>query len=79
MKKLKVVTIVGTRPELIRLSKVIKKLDETAEHTLVHTGQNYDFELNKIFFKDLNIRKPNFFLDIAKKKKDTNFSYGGRQ
>ena len=65
MKKLKVVTIVGTRPELIRLSKVIKKLDETTEHTLVHTGQNYDFELNKIFFKDLNIRKPNFFLDIA--------------
>jgi len=65
MKKLKVLTIVGTRPEIIRLSCVIKKFDLFFHHTLVHTGQNYDYELNEIFFHDLGIRKPDFFLDAA--------------
>lgn len=65
MKKLKVVTVVGTRPEVIRLSCVIKKLDQFCNHILVHTGQNYDYELNEIFFKDLDIRKPDYFLDSA--------------
>jgi UDP-N-acetylglucosamine 2-epimerase (non-hydrolysing) len=69
MKKLKVITVVGTRPEIIRLSCVIQKLDdsEAIEHTLVHTGQNYDYELNEIFFKDLGLRKPDFFLAAAGK------------
>src|SRR6266704_3482042 len=62
---LKVVTIVGTRPELIRLSRVIVKLDRYCDHLLVHTGQNYDYELNEIFFQDLAIRKPDRFLDAA--------------
>jgi UDP-N-acetylglucosamine 2-epimerase (non-hydrolysing) len=65
MKKLKVVTVVGTRPEIIRLACVMKKLDEHCEHILVHTGQNYDYELNEIFFTDLGIRKPNYFLGVA--------------
>ena len=67
MKRLKVLTVVGTRPEIIRLSEVIKKLDETAciEHVLVHTGQNYDYELNEVFFKDLGLRKPDHFLNAA--------------
>lgn len=65
MKKLKVVTVVGTRPEIIRLSRVIAKLDEHCEHVLVHTGQNYDYELNEIFFNDLGIRKPDYFLGAA--------------
>jgi UDP-N-acetyl-L-fucosamine synthase len=65
MKKLKVMTILGTRPEIIRLSRVIAKLDATCEHILVHTGQNYDFELNEVFFQDMNIRKPDQFLDVA--------------
>ncbi len=67
MKKLKVITVVGTRPEIIRLSQVIKKLDESPsiEHILIHTGQNYDYELNEIFFKDLEIRKPDYFLNSA--------------
>ncbi|WP_318617946.1 non-hydrolyzing UDP-N-acetylglucosamine 2-epimerase [Sporosarcina sp. YIM B06819] len=67
MKKLKVMTVVGTRPEIIRLSAVINKLEESnaIEHTLVHTGQNYDYELNEVFFKDFNLRKPDFFLDAA--------------
>ena len=65
MKKLKVMTVVGTRPEIIRLSRVISKLDLHAEHILVHTGQNYDYELNEIFFHDLDIRKPNYFLNAA--------------
>lgn len=60
---IKVMTIVGTRPEIIRLSIIIKLLDETCNHTLIHTGQNFDYELNEIFFKDLGIRKPNFFLE----------------
>jgi UDP-N-acetylglucosamine 2-epimerase len=65
VKKIKIVTVVGTRPEIIRLSRVIAKLDEHCEHVLVHTGQNYDFELNEIFFQDLGIRKPDHFLNAA--------------
>ena len=65
MKKLKVVTVVGTRPEIIRLSRTIVKLDEFCEHILVHTGQNYDYELNQIFFDDLGIRSPDIFLECA--------------
>ena len=65
VKKLKVMTIVGTRPEIIRLSRVLAKLDEHTEHVLVHTGQNYDYELNQIFFDDLDIRKPDHFLEAA--------------
>lgn len=67
MKKLKVLTVVGTRPEIIRLSEVIKRLDESfaIEHILVHTGQNYDYELNEVFFNDLGLRKPNHFLNAA--------------
>lgn len=63
--KLKVVTVIGTRPEIIRLSRVIAKLDRFCDHTLVHTGQNYDYELNQIFFDDLGIRKPDVFLGAA--------------
>jgi len=67
MKKLKVLTVVGTRPEIIRLSQVLLKLDdsESIEHILVHTGQNYDYELNEVFFKDLGLRKPDYFLNAA--------------
>lgn len=67
MKKLKVMTVVGTRPEIIRLSAVINKLEESdaIEHVLVHTGQNYDYELNEVFFKDFNLRKPDYFLNSA--------------
>lgn len=63
MKKLKVVTVVGTRPEIIRLSATIKLLDQHTEHILVHTGQNYDYELNEVFFEDLNLRQPDHFLE----------------
>jgi UDP-N-acetylglucosamine 2-epimerase len=65
MKKLRVMTIVGTRPEIIRLSRVMAALDRTFDHVLVHTGQNYDYELNDIFFDDLEIRKPDHFLEAA--------------
>jgi len=65
VKQLKVMTIVGTRPEIIRLSRVLAKLDEHTDHVLVHTGQNYDYELNQIFFDDLDIRKPDHFLEAA--------------
>lgn len=67
MKKLKVMTVVGTRPEIIRLSAVINKLDESEaiEHIIVHTGQNYDYELNEVFFKDFNLKKPDYFLNAA--------------
>ena len=58
-------TVLGTRPEIIRLSRVIAKLDKHCEHVLVHTGQNYDYELNEIFFNDLGIRKPDYFLNAA--------------
>ena len=64
-KPLKVMTILGTRPEIIRLSRVIDKLDKFCDHTLVHTGQNYDYELNQIFFDDLGIRAPDIFLECA--------------
>jgi UDP-N-acetyl-L-fucosamine synthase len=67
MKKLKVMTVVGTRPEIIRLSAVINKLEgsNAIEHILVHTGQNYDYELNEVFFKDFNLKKPDYFLNAA--------------
>ncbi|MGF1721709.1 UDP-N-acetylglucosamine 2-epimerase (non-hydrolyzing) [Vibrio kyushuensis] len=67
MKKLKVVTFVGTRPEIIRLSRVVAKLDKYFDHSFVHTGQNYDYELNQIFFDDLEIRTPDIFLECAGK------------
>jgi len=63
--KIKVMTIVGTRPEIIKLSRVIAELDKHTQHVLVHTGQNYDFELNEIFFEQLGIRKPDVFLNAA--------------
>ena len=66
MNKIKVMTIVGTRPEIIKLSEVMKELDRYVDHTIVHTGQNYDYELNGIFFEDLNIRKPDIFLEGVK-------------
>lgn len=67
MKKLKVMTVVGTRPEIIRLSAVINKLEESEaiEHILIHTGQNYDYELNEVFFKDFDLKKPDYFLNAA--------------
>jgi len=65
MKKLKVATVVGTRPEIIRLSRVMAKLDAFCDHTIIHTGQNYDYELNQIFFEDLGLRKPDHFLEAA--------------
>jgi UDP-N-acetylglucosamine 2-epimerase (non-hydrolysing) len=65
MNKLKVITVLGTRPEIIRLSVIIKKFDQFFDHILVHTGQNYDYTLNEIFFEELEIRKPDFFLDVV--------------
>ena len=62
---LKVMTIVGTRPEIIRLSRIIPVLDQFSDHKLVHTGQNYDYELNQVFFDELGIRKPDIFLEVA--------------
>lgn len=67
MKKIKVMSVVGTRPEIIRLSRVLAKLDQYTDHVLVHTGQNYDFELNEVFFQELGIRKPDHFLNAAGK------------
>ncbi|CAM6789473.1 non-hydrolyzing UDP-N-acetylglucosamine 2-epimerase [Citrobacter portucalensis] len=67
MNKMHVMTVVGTRPEIIRLSRVMAKLDDYFEHTIVHTGQNYDYELNQIFFDDLGVRKPDHFLNAAGK------------
>lgn len=63
MKKLKLMTILGTRPEIIRLSEIIKKADKYFEHILVHTGQNWDYTLNKVFFDDLELREPDYYLD----------------
>ena len=63
--RMKVMTVIGTRPEIIRLSRVMPKLDQYCEHTIVHTGQNYDYELNEIFFNDLGIRAPDHFLEAA--------------
>lgn len=65
MKKMKVMTVVGTRPEIIRLSRVMAKLDQYTEHLIVHTGQNYDYELNEIFFQDLAVRQPDYFLNAV--------------
>jgi UDP-N-acetylglucosamine 2-epimerase len=65
MKKLKIVSVVGTRPEIIRLSRVMGGLDKYCDHILIHTGQNYDYELNQIFFDDLGVRKPDYFLNSA--------------
>jgi UDP-N-acetylglucosamine 2-epimerase len=65
LKKMKVMTVVGTRPEIIRLSRVLARLDEHCDHVLVHTGQNYDYELNQVFFDDLGVRKPDYFLNSA--------------
>ncbi|GGX84012.1 non-hydrolyzing UDP-N-acetylglucosamine 2-epimerase [Vogesella alkaliphila] len=67
MKKLKVATVVGTRPEIIRLSRVLARLDQYCDHVLIHTGQNYDYELNQIFFDDLGVKKPDYFLSAAGK------------
>ncbi len=64
---MKVATILGTRPEIIRLSRVIAALDRCTEHVLIHTGQNYDYELNQVFFEDLEIRRPDYFLQAAGK------------
>ncbi len=66
MKKLKVMTILGTRPEIIRLSRIIPLLDEFCDHSVVHTGQNYDYELNEVFFRQLQVRRPDYFLDAAR-------------
>ena len=66
MDKLKVMTIVGTRPEIIKLSQVMKELDQHVNHIIVHTGQNYDYELNELFFEQLDIRKPDIFLEAVK-------------
>ena len=63
MKKIKILTVVGTRPEIIRMSRIIDCFDKNFNHTLAHTGQNYDYELNQIFFEDLELRKPNYFLN----------------
>ena len=76
MKKLKVISVVGTRPEIIRLSRVLNKLDSYCDHVLVHTGQNYDYELNQIFFDDLNVRKPNYFLNCAQDSKSAAHTIG---
>jgi UDP-N-acetylglucosamine 2-epimerase (non-hydrolysing) len=69
MAKLKVMTIVGTRPEIIKLSQVMKELDKHVVHTIVHTGQNYDYELNELFFEQLDVRKPDVFLEAVKDRK----------
>ena len=66
-KKIKLLTIIGTRPEIIRLSRIIPKFDKNFNHIILHTGQNYDPNLNNIFFKDLNLRKPDFILENANK------------
>ena len=67
MKKIKVATVIGTRPEIIRLAECIKKCDIFFEHVLIHTGQNYDYNLNEVFFNDLELRKPDYFLNVAGK------------
>ena len=65
MKKLKVMTVVGTRPEIIRLSRVLEKFDQFTDHVLVHTGQNHDYELNQVFFDELGLRAPDHFLEAV--------------
>ena len=76
MKKLKVLTVVGTRPEIIRLSRVLARIDAHCDHVLVHTGQNYDYELNQVFFDDLGIRKPDHFLNSAAGSSDAAHTIG---
>ena len=76
MKKLKVLTVVGTRPEIIRLSRVLAMLDQHCEHVLVHTGQNYDYELNQVFFDDLGVRKPDYYLKSAQDSTSTAHTIG---
>ena len=65
MKRTRILTVLGTRPEIIRLSRVMAKLDDHLDHVLAHTGQNYDYELNKVFFDDLELRPPDHYLDAA--------------
>jgi UDP-N-acetylglucosamine 2-epimerase len=65
MKKLKLMTIVGTRPEIIKMSAIIKKSDKYFDHVLVHTGQNYDYNLNEVFFEDLGLREPDYYLGVV--------------
>ena len=67
VRKLRLMTIVGTRPEIIKMSEIIKKADQYFEHILVHTGQNYDYELNKVFFEDLGLRQPDYYLGVVGK------------
>ena len=76
MKKLKVLTVIGTRPEIIRLSRVIEAISTHCDHILVHTGQNYDYELNQIFFDDLEIQKPDYFLDSGSKSDSVSDTIG---
>ncbi len=65
MKKLKLMTIVGTRPEIIKMSAIMKKCDKYFDHIIVHTGQNYDYELNEVFFKELGLREPDYYLGVV--------------
>ncbi|TAL61974.1 MAG: UDP-N-acetylglucosamine 2-epimerase (non-hydrolyzing), partial [Bacteroidetes bacterium] len=65
MKKLKLMTILGTRPEIIKMSAIIKKCDKYFDHIIVHTGQNYDYSLNEVFFKDLGLREPDYYLGVV--------------
>ena len=64
---MKIMTILGTRPEIIKMSRVMAEIEKFTEHVIVHTGQNYDYELNEIFFEDLGVRKPDYFLEVAGK------------
>ena len=75
----KIMTIVGTRPELIKMCCVIERLDHETDHILVHTGQNYDYELNQVFFDDLGIRKPDHFLECCRRQRLGNYSEYDRQ
>ena len=65
MKKLKLMTIVGTRPEIIKMSAIMKKCDEYFDHIIVHTGQNYDYTLNQVFFEELALREPDYYLGVV--------------
>ena len=76
MSKLKVMTILGTRPEIIRLSEVIKRCDKEFDHILVHTGQNYTYELNQIFFEELGLRKPDYYLNCVGKNLGETMAFG---
>jgi len=76
LKKIKVMTVLGTRPEIIRLSRVLTQLDDHCDHVLVHTGQNYDYELNQVFFDDLGVRKPDYFLNSAQDSSGASHTIG---